>query len=85
MTLVRLATAYCPDVPSSRESRGCKVHGVAIEPETRSSLGTTFCGLLCNHAELFPPDLIRDRICKRCLRFPRFRDDINRQLEASVK
>lgn len=65
--LVQLAEAYCPDVPSYRESRSPALHG--IRPDIGDSgLGRTMCGLLCNPAEQFPMDLIAGRICKRCMR-----------------
>lgn len=64
--LITLAEAYCPDVPSYRESRGCAMHGVRLD--SGKSLGETFCGRLCNESNLYPLDLVEKRICKRCLR-----------------
>lgn len=64
--LVRLAEAYCPDVPSYRESRSPALHG--LKGDSGNGLGQTVCGLLCNPSDLFPADLVAGRICKRCLR-----------------
>ena len=64
---IRLASAYCPDVPRSREGRAFIMHGEAVKPETYSGLGRTCCGLFSNEADVVThPDLVR--VCKRCLR-----------------
>jgi hypothetical protein len=72
-TMIQLATAFCPDVPSSRESRVLKLHGVRQTPESPSKLGITLCGRLCNEPDLVPPDLVsRQSVCRICLRNPVF-------------
>ena len=72
MATLRVASAYCPDVPRQREHRGCTLHGIAFEAR---GIGKTLCGLSCNEAEVICsgghiPNW--DKFCKRCLRNAQF-------------
>lgn len=79
MATLWLASAYCPDVPSGRESRGCILHGVKIPAKSEDcGGGTSFCGKDINQAEPhftggFMP---YGSICKRCLRNQSFSDTV---------
>lgn len=77
----KLATAFCPDVPSGSESRGRKLHGIRQEPESPNELGLTLCGRLCNEPVLVPTDLVSTKsVCRVCLRSPGFLSDVRMRL-----
>lgn len=70
MRCIDLATAYCPDVPRSRESTPGKLHGVLLNAESEYELGSTLCGLAANKAEVYCHGGYMprwDSLCKRCL------------------